>query len=102
MADPQGNDEPEVYIGYMAQQEDQYPEFLLFNNATNTITFRPDRPIYAGQTYYFTIVVKETNSDSVAYSYYCTVRIDGGFDESVEFVGVDYTISLDEDNLGNG
>ena len=38
VVDPEGNDVPEVYVGYMESQESNYPEFLLFNNATNTIT----------------------------------------------------------------
>lgn len=42
ITDPEGNDEPEVYIGYMDQQADKYPPFLLFNNKTNTITLQPD------------------------------------------------------------
>lgn len=50
---------------------------MLFNNATNTITLKPDSKVYAGRTYYFTIVVKEKNSDSVKYSFYATVRVEG-------------------------
>ena len=42
VSDPEGNDEPEVYIGKMDQQADKYPPFLVFNNETNTITLRPD------------------------------------------------------------
>ena len=37
----------------------------------------PDSKIYSGRTYYFTIVVKETNSDSVKYQFYATVRVKG-------------------------
>ena len=50
---------------------------MLFNNASNTISLKPDSKVYAGRTYYFTIVVKEKNSDSVMYSFYATVRVDG-------------------------
>lgn len=50
---------------------------MLFNNASNTITLKPDSKIYAGRTYYFTIVVKEKNSDSVQYSFYATVKVTG-------------------------
>ena len=77
VVDPEGNDEPEVYVGYMDQQEDKYPEFLYFTNSTNTIKFNPDSKKYAGKTFYFTIVVKEKNSDSVKYSFYATVRVTG-------------------------
>ena len=68
----------------MEQQEDKYPEFLLFTNATNTIKFNPDSKKYAGRTYYFTIVVKEKNSDSVKYSFYATVRVTGNSTEDAE------------------
>ena len=67
VTDPEGNDEPEVYVNYMETQEDKYPEFLLYNNATNTISFKPDSRRFSGRTYYFTIVVKEKNSDSNKY-----------------------------------
>ena len=77
VVDPEGNDEPEVYVGYMDQQENKFPEFLLYNNASSTITLKPDSKKYMGRTYYFTIVVKEKNSDSVKYSFYATVRIEG-------------------------
>jgi len=59
----------------MDQQEDKYPEFLKFSNATNKLKFEPNSKKYAGKTFYFTIVVKETNSDSVSYSFYATVRV---------------------------
>ena len=55
---------------------------MLFNNATNTITLKPDSKIFAGRTYYFTIVVKEKNSDSVKYSFYATVRVEGEINDS--------------------
>lgn len=41
-SDPENNDEAEIYISKMEGQEDDYPPFLNFENATNTITFRPD------------------------------------------------------------
>jgi len=81
VVDPEGNDEPEVYVGFMEQQEDKYPTFLLFTNATNTIKFNPDSKAFGGRTYYFTIVVKEKNSDSVKYSFYATVRVTGNSTE---------------------
>jgi len=90
--DPEGNDEPEVYVGYMEQQEDKYPEFLYFTNSTNTIKFNPDSKKYAGRTYYFTIVVKEKHSDSVKYSFYATVRVTG---DSTEQANQAYVIGGD-------
>lgn len=85
---------------------------MLFNNASNTISLKPDSKVYAGRTYYFTIVVKEKNSDSVMYSFYATVRVDGTIqdDDSPAWeIGdvdggrtqVNYTIT-DIDEKGNG
>ena len=54
-----------------------YPPFLTFNNITSELKFNPDSELYQGYTYYFTIVVKEKNSDSVLYPYYCVVYISG-------------------------
>ena len=48
----------QVYINYMDNQRERYPDFLLYNNATRTITLKPTR-YDAGRTFYFTIVVKE-------------------------------------------
>ena len=42
VVDPEGNDIPEVYIDQMNGNEDKFPPFLMFENATNTITFKPD------------------------------------------------------------
>ena len=42
VTDPDGNDIPEVYIDKMDGQEEKYPPFLMFENNTNTITFKPD------------------------------------------------------------
>ena len=42
VVDPDGNDMPEVYIDKMDAQEEKYPPFLMFENNTNTITFKPD------------------------------------------------------------
>jgi len=65
----------------MEYQESSYPEFLFYNNETQTITLRPDSNIYGGKTYYFTIVIKEMNSDSVKYTYYATVNVRCPVDE---------------------
>jgi len=41
ITDNDNNDEPEVLITKMDAQEDKYPPFLLWENNTNTIIFRP-------------------------------------------------------------
>jgi len=39
--DPNANDVPVVYVAPMEAQEDRYPPFLMYENSTNTIIFRP-------------------------------------------------------------
>ena len=69
--DKEDNDEPMVYIKPIDNQP--YPQFLSFNNETRQLTFRAESDV--GQTFYFSIVLKETNSDTVLYPYYCTVEV---------------------------
>jgi hypothetical protein len=76
----------------------------LFENATNTMTFRPIDPYAAGQTYFFAIVIKEKNSDSVLYSYYSTLKMLGDIlvrDDTIYWVNVNYTI-LEIDDKSQG
>lgn len=76
LIDPEGNDEPEIFLSTIENYEDRYPAFLDFDQETRTLTFTPD--VYdGGSTYYFSIVVKEKNSDSVKYPFYATVTVDG-------------------------
>ena len=49
----------------------------MFENYTNTLIFKPASKWVSGRQYYFTIVVKEKHSDSIKYSFYCTVRVTG-------------------------
>jgi hypothetical protein len=54
------------------------PAFVYFNNATNTISYRPDNNTdYQGNTYYFSIVLKNTHSDYIMNTYYITVKFTG-------------------------
>lgn len=76
LVDKEGNDEPEVYIGPTDEIE-KYPPFLVFDNMTNTLRFRPDNILYQSHTYYFQIVVKEKHSASVMYPYFCDVKVLG-------------------------
>lgn len=84
---------------------------MLFTNATNTLKFNPNSKKYGGRTFYFTIVVKEKNSDSVKYSFYATVRVTGNSTEDAEeaydigkakATQVNYTIvNVDEKGKGS-
>jgi hypothetical protein len=76
-SDPDNNDQAEIYVSVMDGQESKYPPFLAFVNSTNTLSFRPVDKWSEGHTYFFQIVIKESNSDSVLYKYYCTVKILG-------------------------
>jgi hypothetical protein len=84
LVDKEGNDQPEVYITKFNDLE--YPPFLFFENYTNTLIFRPDSIYYSGKSYYFTIVVKEKNSDTVMYPYFCAVKINGTVIDPMEFI----------------
>jgi hypothetical protein len=104
MIDPEGNDDPEVYIDVMDAQEEKYPPFLMYENATNTIVLRPNSTQVQGRTYYFEIIVKEKNSDSILYPYYCTVKINGEIVEinnAINFTDVNYTINYLKDTKGS-
>lgn len=73
----------------MDNQKEKYPSFLQYNNDTREITLAPDSKEFSGRTYYFTIVVKEKNSDSVKYSFYATVRVTGEINQEGENISYD-------------
>ena len=69
-------DEAEVYINSMENQD--FPGFLSFNNATYTISMKPENDTqYQGYTYYFSVVLKRQHSDYIMNIYYITVRFLG-------------------------
>jgi len=78
---------------------------MLYENDTNTLIFRPIDEYLAGHTYYFTIVVRETNSDTVSYPYYCTIKMNGEIrepDYTINYTDINYTINyIDEHSTGS-
>lgn len=99
--DPNANDVPVVYVAPMEAQEDRYPPFLMYENSTNTIIFRPISEYESGQTFYFIIVVKEQNSDTVKFVYYCTLNMKGEIivrDTTINYTLINYTINWIGDN----
>jgi hypothetical protein len=76
LIDAEGNDEPVVYIDYMKGFEDYYPPFIGWTNETRTLVFKPLDTGFSGKQYFFTITVKEQNSDVNQYTYYCDVQIE--------------------------
>ena len=76
-----------------------------FENATNTLSFRPIDFWTSGKTYFFQIVIKEANSDSVQYVYYCQVKINGTVferNETIPWVNVNYAIlEITDDSRGS-
>lgn len=74
-SDPEGNDVGEVYINNMENQE--FPPFVTYTNATQTINMNPNSKLYNGRTYYFSVVLKEKNSDYMMNIYYMTVKMSG-------------------------
>jgi hypothetical protein len=104
LVDPEGNDTPQVYVGTMEAQEDKYPPFLMYENSTQTITLMPNSTQVMGRTYYFAIVVKEQNSDSVQYPYFCTIKIGGEIQEkdlTINYTDFNYTINWVEGYQGS-
>lgn len=73
--DPEGNDVGVVYINSMENQD--FPTFVNFTNATNTINMNPNNLLFQGRTYYFSVVLKENNSDFMMNIYYMTIKING-------------------------
>lgn len=73
--DPEGNDVGEVYINSMENQD--FPAFINYTNATKTIAMNPNNLLYQGRTYYFSVVLKELNSDFMMNIYYMTIKING-------------------------
>jgi len=97
VVDSEGNDDSEVYVDYMEAQEDKYPEFLTFANDSNTIIIDPGNDTsYQGFTYYFTIIVKEKNSESVKYPYYCTIKVEGPIivpNTTIDYVNISWGLN---------
>lgn len=76
--DPEGNDVGEVYINTMENQE--FPPFInftLMNTTRPALIMTPNNLRYQGRTYYFSVVLKEKNSDTMMNVYYMTVKILG-------------------------
>lgn len=93
IVDKENNDESEVFIKPMHKEDGSlqpFPDFLVFNNITNTLIFRPHDKWHRGHTFYFQLIVKEKNSDIVQYPYYCTVIMLGEvLTDEMEFDYVD-------------
>ena len=74
--DKEQNDLTKVYIDETAGLEDYYPSFISLDSVENVINFRPEA-WNRGQTYYFTIVLQEENSESIFTEYFCEVKVNG-------------------------
>ena len=74
--DPEGNDNPEVYIDTSESTEFEFPPYLYFSNITNTLKFRPHTDLFQGVNYIFDIIVKEAKSDRFE-RHSCSVMVPG-------------------------
>lgn len=82
-SDPEENDVGEVYINTMENQE--FPKFVTYTNSTKTISMNPADKKFSGRTYYFSVVLKEKNSDYMMNIYYMTIKMSGEpWDEAAE------------------
>jgi hypothetical protein len=96
LVSPNGNDTPQVYVTQMQDQANNYPPFLMYENATNTIILMPNSTQVQGRTYYFSIVVKNQHSDVIQYPYMCTIKVNGdiiNIDNSINYTTINYTIN---------
>lgn len=82
-SDPEANDVGQVYINSMENQD--FPKFVTFTNSTRTINMRPNSTEYQGRTYYFSVVLKEKNSDYMMNIYYMTISMGGDIVEPEEY-----------------
>ena len=73
--DPEGNDGSVLYINSMENQE--FPDFVEFENATKTLKMKPYLNKHQGRTFYFSVVLKESNSDYMLNIYYMTIKVAG-------------------------
>lgn len=69
----------------------------MYENATQTIILRPNSTQTQGRTYYFSITVKEKNSDTVKFPYFCTIKVGGDIVEDtskiINFTDISYNIN---------
>ena len=69
---------------------------MSYDENRRLITFQPDSIWYQGQSYFFTVVVKEKNSDVNYYNYFCMVEIDGDIIDPNEYLNfTDIKFELD-------
>ena len=74
--DPEGNAKSEILVQSYAGYEELFPPFLETSNENWTLNFNVDSDDYAGQEYFFKIILKEEGLDVLGNSYYCTILID--------------------------
>ena len=64
-------------IEVIAMDGQQYPNFLTYVVNNNELIFDTKDEYDAGMTYFFAIQIREKNSQSVSFEYYCTVNVLG-------------------------
>lgn len=66
-------------------ENQDFPSFVNFNNDTRVISFKPmNNTKWQGNTYYFSVVLKQTHSDYIMNIYYITVKFTGSPYEAPE------------------
>lgn len=58
-------------------ENQKFPDYVTYDNATQTINFRPNLPQHQGRTSYLSVVLKESNSDYMLNIYYLTLKVSG-------------------------
>lgn len=58
-------------------ENQDFPTFVKYQNSTQSIIMNPTSILFNGRTYYFSVVLKEKNSDFMMNTYYMTVKMSG-------------------------
>jgi len=73
--DPEGNAAPQVVFEPFKGFEDLFPRFLTVFNNNRTLEFVVDKEEYAGQRYFFKVVLKEEGLNAIGFSYYFQIEV---------------------------
>ena len=73
-------------------ENQEFPKFVTYDNATQTINMRPNSTEFQGRTYYFSVVLKEKRSDYMMNIYYMTVKMSGDPVEPEEYIPPNKTV----------
>ena len=75
--DPEGNAEPLVFLDYNKVEYGEFPPFLTFDDATNTLIINPVSWEVMGRTYFFSINLYDRASDTIDQTVNANISVGG-------------------------